>query len=224
MTHRKKAKQRNMNNSFENTETSIKKDVREVFEEIWQELNDNYFTAGKLELSYIRETIGKRLVTTLVNKNLLLMDTVLNYLAKDARETLGNTDSKVINQFYEWNQQQAEKFKSDFKSELQQHETVTLPTDVRVFCGGAGVAAAVISLPTIGLLLPMGRILTVPISLAIGLLTYKTASHVSSSWATKQLEEKMKGYLQLVEKVTLDELLKVVEEYKQGFNGSFSAM
>ena len=204
-----------MNNPFENTETAIKKDVSEVFEEIRQELGNTYFTSDKFDLSYIREAIVKRLETTLVNKSLLLADTVLIYLAKDARQALGDTDSKVINQFHEWNRQRAEKLKNEFKNRPQP-ETVTLPTDTRMISGGIGAATAVVLLPAISLL-PMGSVLTVPISLGAGYLAYKATYHVSSSWAIEQLKEKTRDYLQQVEQAVSDRLLKVVEEYKQSF-------
>ena len=221
-----------MNNRFENTETTIKKDVREVFEEIWQELNSTYFTSDKFDLSYIRETIVKRLETSLINKNLLLVDTVLIYLAKDARQALGDTDSKVINQFHEWNRQQAEKLKNEFKNELQPR-TVTLPTDTRIISSAVGagtgatgaigtmlVSRAIALAPEVGgvatlspLLLPIGFLL----SAVAGYLVYKATYRVSSSWAIEQLKKEIEGNLQLVEKMTTDRLLKIVEEYKQDF-------
>lgn len=220
-----------MNDLFKNAEILIKKDIQEVFEEIWQELDNTYFTSNNFELSYIQETIGKRLMDTFINKNLLLVDTVLNYLTQDARKSLDNTDAKTVNQFYDWNRQQVEKLKDNFKTELQP-KTIKFPKDNQLLSGavgvgtgatgtigtvimasrtvGAGVVAT--SLP-ITILLPMGFLL----SALAGYAAYKTTYRISLPWAIEQSKLAIKDNLKLVEEASLDRLLKVIKEYEQEF-------
>ncbi|GEM_PF-4042823 len=224
-------------NPFENTEKAISQDVKEVFEEIRQEIHSNYFVSGKHDLTYIREAVCKYLPTTIINKNLLLVDTILNYLTKDARKTLENADSKVINEFFEWNQRWTEDFKNQFKNASAPVE-VTLSLDARTKywtlagAGGAGIGAtAVIARELIGKfavegivaekallsawLLPMG--LTVLVAGGVGYLAYKLTYQVSTPTATEQTEKEIKEYLQREEKETLNRLLEVIERYKQDF-------
>jgi len=223
-------------NPFENTEKAISQDVKEVFEEIWQEIHSNYFVSGKHDLTYIREAVCKYLPTTIINKNLLLFDTVVNYLTKDARNALENKDSKIINEFFERNRQWTENFKNQFKSASLPTE-ITLSLDARTkygafaSAGGAGIGAtAVIARELLGKvaiegivaekvllawLVPAG--LTVLIAGGVGYLAYKWAYRVSTPTATEETKEDIRKYLQQEEKETLNRLLDVVEKYKQDF-------
>lgn len=207
---------------FENAETAIAKDVKEVFEEIRQEIHSNYFASGEHDLTYVRQAVDEYLPTTIVNRNLLLVDTLLNYLTKDARKILENADSKVVNTFYEWDHQQAEKLKAEFKSTIL--PKVSLSSDLRVKYGtiaGIGGAGGTFVIADKLLLLNMG--VAVLGAAVVGFLMYKLVYQKSTSAATRQTEDDINQWLQEEQKNTLRRLQDVIEKYKQRGKAQFVA-
>ena len=213
---------------FYNTKQNIETDVKEVFEEIQQEIYSNYFTPSNLELSYIRDSLRQHLPTTIVNKNLLLMDTVLNYLTEEARKALENQESKVINTFYDKNQQWAEQLKNALKNALQNKTgVVTLSPDLRVkqgiiggsvgagigFAGGTLLGKTVLELESLFAFLSSTTLLAA----FVGIFAYKIAYQQATPNATEQVKEDSKKFLKQAEKNTSSALENVIENYDKNF-------
>ncbi len=201
-------------NPFENAEKAITNDVKEVFKEIKQEIHNNYFASGEHELIYIQQAISKYLPTTLTNKNLLLLDTLFNYLTQDARKPLENTESSVVNAFYDWDRQQKEKLKAEFQNKTPAE--ISLSADPRNKYGAiAGVAGAAGAFFFVERLLSLNTVISALSSAVAGFLAYKLAHKSSTPTALKQVENDINQWLQEEQANTLRNILDVIEKYKQ---------
>lgn len=191
----------------------IEKDVNEVFEEIRQDIQKNYFVSGKHDLSYIRQALVEHLPKIIINKNLLLIDTLSNYLTKYVLESIGNVEDKIVNSFYQWNRKQIELLKSDFKINISSKE-ISLPYDLSKLgiiagIGGVGGAFAI---------LPLSTGLAAPLAAGIGFATYKIFKKQYSQIAIKQVEKDITKWIQEEKKDALRRLQHAIDIYEDQKN------
>lgn len=198
--------------------SNIFKDIDDVFTSIKKEIYDSHLSSGN-DISYIKNSVCKYVPELIINKNLLLLDTLLNYLTKDARETLESVNNKVINEFYEQNQHLLERLKKEFQNTLRSNiESVNLSPDRRVlYSAGSGALSAGVIGVVGRMALHLSPIVTgfamVLASSLTGFATYTKTTSMSMA----QLEKDVNKYLNESQNLTLQGVNSIISEYKKYF-------
>lgn len=202
------------NLDFGYTEENLAKDVREVFESIQSELQDNYMR-GANDVEHMKNALFKHAPDLVFNKNLLLLDTVLNYLTKDARKILEKEDHDVINEFYECNQEWLEKLKLKFQETLNKKD-ISFSADPRLVYGGtAGTVGFVVGKVMGGMLFSSVISWMVALTLATG--SFIGIYHKTTPIVLDKVQQELGEYLSQAHRLALKRLNGIITDYKNSF-------
>lgn len=203
-------------NQFELSEITIANDVKKTFTNIFEEVKKDYLSLANPDLEYIRGTLCSRLPRIIQNNNLLLLDTALNYLNADALKVLENSDSWLINAFYEQSETWRETLKKEYQQFLQT-DAVLLSFDPRiVYAVGAGIiSGSFVGIASKVILSDWMAVALGIISGTLGsLVTYQKTSFITIDKMQKDIER----YLQQSSTTTLKLLEKIIDTYKEHFS------
>jgi hypothetical protein len=201
---------------FKKARDTIYKDVDTAFEEIKNEVSRDYLNSNSVDMERIQNAIRNYVPSKVSSKNLLLLDTVFNYLNEDAINFLSEADNQVANDFYEQNQYWMERLKSDFQDNILEQD-VPLSFDPRI---GYSTGAS-ISLASVLFVLKMlfrveffllSAIITL-VSLGAGFATYQNTAYLAVEVTEKDLDK----YLQQALSTTKKELEKIILMYEEKF-------
>lgn len=144
------------------------------------------------------------------------LDTIINYLTDDALLITKDYDSRLQNIFFEYNQ----KFIDDLHKKLERipyKKTIKMSPDPRSSYRipaeiASGVLIGVLSMNLFSFLF-----LDFVLGLASGAAMYKEVSKKTAPLALRTLKKDVDSYLSEAKKIILQDLNKVVVEYRESF-------
>ncbi|MGC2235675.1 MAG: hypothetical protein WA584_05915 [Pyrinomonadaceae bacterium] len=204
-------------NQFESARKNITEDVNEIYSAIWEEIKHNYFSTSNSDLTSTRIALIENIPKLMKSRNLLLLDTVYNYVSDDAVKMLDNSDSKTVNSFYENDRYWAESLRNDFQQSLDIRQ-LSLTSDNRtIYAGGSGLVTGGVTGIVVKALWD-----TVPLALlasvAAGAITSAVVYQRTFSIVKNQIEENTKQYIENSKAATLQNLIKLIDGYQTYFN------
>jgi len=198
---------------FERTRIEIDKDVEQIFEEIKSEVRSNYFLLKNGDLARTQNLVRKYVPRMVADRNLLLIDTVLNYLTEDARKVLTGAESHVINDFYEENRRWKKMLTGEFQG-IMYEDRVTLSPDPRItYSAGTGFTVFVLSgllSKTVLSLEPLTLLLALLFGVGASALTYKK----TTPFVMDKTEKDVAEYLKQARNRTIQAMQKVIKMYE----------
>ena len=183
-------------------------DTREEFAELREKLS--FYIEPNADVNQVRRLLVEHAPTMVVAKTQLLLDTLLNYLMKDATEALTDAPTTVKNEFYNLDLRSCVK-----KSFTMEPESLEFSFDPRVIVGGV-VASATVA--TGGLITALflseliSRIVGGVATLVASAVAFRIAHTATTGTALQRLQKDMNDYLDHSEQ-QVSSWLESIEKY-----------
>ncbi len=208
-------------NEFDETKANINQDIDRVFVKVYREFEENYSSfIGESSLNdnldYLRSRIKKDIPKKIKYKKILILDTLLNYLTKDARQILEGSDNKIINAFYDQNRNWIETTRNKSQHSGLKNSFSLSPNVSLIYGLLSGSLTFLIAVIVENLILKWGLfilIISIVIAFRVADFTYKRTIPISK----QKIDEDVKRYIRQSQTQTKQELEQIIETYISNF-------
>lgn len=201
----------------------ILNDSKEEFAKLRESITAS-FLSGDYDIDTTKEALRQVLPNEVMQKVILLLDTLLNYLMDEAIELLKDADLEIRNAFFRAriNEKIQQWAKETTNKLLNETSTIDLGKDIRLRNGliAGGVTFLSVATLTKVVFTPSSTtnvIVAVIITIASTFVNYKFAYNKSSDKVRKNIEQAVKEHLNKCEKLTNELLESVIKAFSDDF-------
>ncbi|HEY9697859.1 MAG TPA: hypothetical protein V6D10_11390 [Trichocoleus sp.] len=203
---------------FENTKIAARDITVRVFKEIHDEIRRDYLASSSDNLARISKSINRVVPSVVASKRSLLLDSILNCLAKEGVKNLEGAENRIINDFYSQNRDWERRLRDELQSfESSSENVIPIPDPRFLYSAVAFLVLLFVTawfgkeVPNLGF--PVLQFLVLIFATGASVLTYQN----SIPLAMKQIEEHVMQYLRKAQTQTEQELQRIINRYEKYF-------
>jgi hypothetical protein len=200
---------------FIRAKNRIYQDADDIFNGLMEHVRDLHLGPDKQrDLVQVKRRITDYVASVLGHKEILLLDTLLNHLTRDALEVLTGADAPTKNRFHAYNRAWIEKAKTTRNSTTPERLQFSPDRRFAYSAGASLIAGGGVRLLAAG---TTAASLQVPLVLGTIAITAFLAFQATSHQTFRAIERDAEQYLNACKMATLAVLNDVIDQYRANF-------